>query len=233
MAACPLCGGGKARRQCPAIGQVICATCCGTKRQGEIRCPADCGWLRAARTHPHAAQQRQQAQDEEITLQLVGDLSDEEYQVLMACLPAALRYRGEAVPAPLDADLQAAAGALGATAETARRGVLYEHQPESLVAARLARAMSEPLAEAAQAGVQRLDASTAAAMRRLEATVGRFRRSHGDSPAAFFAFLDRALRPAIADAVTGQAIGAGADALLSPLAGSDQDGADGPRIIIP
>ena len=34
-------------------------------------------------------------------------------------------------PAPLDADLQLAAAALAATAETAMRGVLYEHQPET------------------------------------------------------------------------------------------------------
>src|SRR5436190_794862 len=29
---CPLCGQRKARRDCPAVGQRICAVCCGTKR---------------------------------------------------------------------------------------------------------------------------------------------------------------------------------------------------------
>jgi len=233
MAACAVCGGGKAKRHCPALAQVICATCCGTKRQGEIRCPADCGWLRAARAHPHAAQQRQQERDATLIVQLIRDLDDEAYAVLMACLPAALQLRADTAPAPRDSDLEAAAAALAATAETAARGILYEHLPESPVAARLTRAMSAPLAEAANAGIARLDSSTARAMRRLEESVKAVRRSEPDVPDAFFSFLARALAPRLADATTGQALGAGTDPLLSPLSGSDPGGSDAPRIIIP
>ncbi len=233
MAACPVCSGGKAKRHCPALGQIICATCCGTKRQGEIRCPADCGWLRAAQAHPHAAQQRQRERDATLTVQLIRGLDDEPYAVLMACLPAALQFRADATPAPRDADLEAAAAALAATAETAARGVLYEHQPESPVAARLARAMSAPLAEAAHAGIPRLDTSTVTAMRRLAESIKAVRRSEPDDPDAFFTFLGRALAPSLADANTGQAIGAGGDPLLSPLSGFTPGGPDTPRIIIP
>lgn len=233
MAACPLCGGAKAKRHCPALAQVICATCCGTKRLTEIRCPADCAWLKAARAHPHAAQQRQQAQDSTLVLQLIRELDDEVYAVMMACLPAALRFRADADPIPLDDDLEAAAAALAATAETAARGVLYEHQPASPVAARLARAMSAPLAEAAEAGVPRLDRSTVTAMRRLEATVKAFRRSGPATADAFFAFLERALTPRLADANTGQDIGPGGDPLLEPLAGAEAAAAHAPRIVLP
>ena len=161
----------------PRPGQAICPTCCGTKRLVEIGCPPACGWLKAARAHPHAAQQRQQEQDATLVVPLIRGLDEGGYAVLMACLPAAVACRSSLDPAPLDEDLQLAAAALAATAETAMRGVLYEHQAETPVAARLARAMASPLAEAAEAGVKRLDASTAAAMRRVEAAVKEFRRS--------------------------------------------------------
>jgi hypothetical protein len=233
MSACPLCGGAKAKRQCPALDRLICPTCCGTKRQLEIRCPADCGWLKASRAHPHAAQQRQQEQDSALIVQLISGLDDEAYTVLMACLPAAVAFRSSADPPPLDEELGAAAAALAATAETAARGVLYEHQPESMVAARLARAMSAPLAEASEAGLPRLDTATVVAMRRLADSVKAFRRTRPESGTAYFAFLERVLKPQLADANTGQGIGAGSDPLLSPLAGADLADTDGPRIIIP
>ena len=232
MAACATCGGGKAKRQCPALGRAICATCCGTKRIVEIACPAGCGWLRTARAHPHAAQQRQQEADAGLVVPLIRGLDDGGYAVLMACLPAAVTFRNEADPPPLDADLESAAAALAATAETAQRGVLYEHQPEGPVAARLARAMSAPLAEAASAGVQRLDASTAAAMRRVEAAVQEFRRTGPTAPDAYLAFLGRVLKPRLADAQTGQALSAGSDPVLAPLEGLASPD-DGPRLIVP
>jgi hypothetical protein len=161
---------------------------------------------------------------------LLRGLDDSAYAVLMACLPAAMACRSTMDPAPLDEDLQLAAAALAATAETAMRGVLYEHQPDSPVAARLARAMSAPLAEAAEAGVQRLDRSTAAAMRRVEEAVKAFRRSGESAPDAYFAFLDRVLKPRFADPQTGQVLEPVADALLAPLGGLADNG---PRIIIP
>lgn len=163
---------------------------------------------------------------------LIRGLDDGGYAVVMACLPAAVAFRNTAAPAPLDGDLQEAAAALAATAETAQRGVLYEHAPEGPVAARLARAMSAPLAEAAEAGVKRLDASTAAAMRRIEAAVKEFRHSGPAAPDAYFEFLGRVLKPRLADAQTGAPLSAAADPVLAPLealAGPD----DGPRIIVP
>ncbi len=216
MAACTICGGGKAKRHCPALQRLICPTCCGTKRLVDIRCPPTCGWLKSARVHPHAAQQRQQEQDAALVMPLIRGLDDGGYAVLMACLPAAVAFANEADPPPLDSDLQAAAAALAGTAETAIRGVLYEHQAETPVAARLARAMSAPLAEAAEAGIPRLDHSTAAAMRRVEEAVKDFRRDGQAAPDAYLRFLARVLKPRLADA-SGQALAAGADLVESSL----------------
>jgi hypothetical protein len=139
-------------------------------------------------------------------VQLISDLNDEAYAVLMACLAAAMEFSTGAAPPPHDDDLGEAAAALAATAETATRGVLYEHQPESAVAARLARAMSAPLANAAQTGVARLDTATVTAMRRLATSVRAFRRTRAEAPDAYFSFLGRVLKPQLADAGTGQAV---------------------------
>ena len=211
MAACPVCGGGGSRRQCPALETMICATCCGTKRQVEIRCPDTCRWLQSARAHPHAALQRRQEQDAALVVPLVRELDDAAYAVLMTTLQAAMVHGAEADPPPLDADLEEAAAALAATAETAIRGVLYEHQPVSPVAARLARAMSAPLADAAEAGMPGLDRATVTAMRRLEHMVKGVRGSSPAGPDACFELLQRVLEPRLADAGTGQPI-AGASA---------------------
>ena len=60
---CPLCGERTARRGCPALGQQICAVCCGTKRLIEIALPGDCVYLASAREHPPAVAVRQQQRD--------------------------------------------------------------------------------------------------------------------------------------------------------------------------
>ncbi|HTU98989.1 MAG TPA: hypothetical protein VMF13_00510 [Luteitalea sp.] len=234
MAACPVCGGGKAKRSCPALGQVICATCCGTKRQIEIHCPDGCGWLQAARAHPHAALQRQQERDSALVVPLVEELSDTEYGVLMTCLQAAVTVRPDIAPPPLDTDLEQAAVALAATAETATRGVLYEHHPEGPVAARLALAMREALIEPKAAGVPRLDAATSVALRRLVDVMQAYRRSEPEPRDGFFAFLGRVLQPRFADGATGRAIDPTHDPRLAGLGASDLAGpASGPLIVIP
>jgi hypothetical protein len=45
MAKCGSCVARKGKRNCPALGAVICTECCGTKRQKEIDCPTDCFFL--------------------------------------------------------------------------------------------------------------------------------------------------------------------------------------------
>jgi hypothetical protein len=46
---CPLCETRKAKRYCPAKGEMICAVCCGEKREVSIDCPSDCAHLITAR----------------------------------------------------------------------------------------------------------------------------------------------------------------------------------------
>ncbi len=45
MAKCVTSGERKGNRLCPAIHGNICSSCCGTRRQKEIECPASCDYL--------------------------------------------------------------------------------------------------------------------------------------------------------------------------------------------
>jgi len=47
--ACPLCELRKPKRYCPAKAEMICADCCGEKREVTIDCPSDCSYLIASR----------------------------------------------------------------------------------------------------------------------------------------------------------------------------------------
>ncbi len=52
---CSYCGRRKGKRTCPALAGPLCAPCCGSHRQREIECPADCGYL------PHAGRATHEA----------------------------------------------------------------------------------------------------------------------------------------------------------------------------
>jgi hypothetical protein len=47
--ACPLCEVRKPKRYCPAKAELICAVCCGEKREVTIDCPSDCSYLISSR----------------------------------------------------------------------------------------------------------------------------------------------------------------------------------------
>ena len=44
---CAYCHTSKGKRQCPALGGLICSICCGEHRLTKINCPADCPYLEA------------------------------------------------------------------------------------------------------------------------------------------------------------------------------------------
>jgi hypothetical protein len=167
--ACPVCVQRRARRDCPALGRTICAVCCGTKRQTEIDCPLDCAYLSSARAHPAAVVQRRKERDFAVLLPLVRDLSDTQYRLLLAFQAVILKHAGGALPSPIDADVRDAAGTLASTLETARKGIIYEHQTTSVPAQRIAGALRALLAEIERetpAPALERDASTA--LRRIE-----------------------------------------------------------------
>ena len=165
---CPLCNSRKAKRACPALGKDICAVCCGTKRLVEIACPDDCGYLAAARTHPPAIVQRQQEVDRALILPLLQGLSERQARLFLMLSTATARHQSEMFQKLVDEDVAQAAGALAGTLETAGRGIVYEHQPASIPAARLMTDLKAMVDEVAKNAGATLDRDAAIALRRLE-----------------------------------------------------------------
>ena len=198
---CPLCSARKPKRACPALGQDICPVCCGTKRLTEIACPADCGYLSASRAHPAAVVLRQHERDMAFLLPRIGDLSEAQYRLFLFAAAIALQHARQATPAPLDADVADAAASVAATLETARKGIIYEHQAASMPAQRLSAEISRALGEAAgRAGADaaRLERDAATALRRLEDAARAARTDVPDETrpeSSWLALSDRLMQP--------------------------------------
>ncbi len=202
---CPLCRTRKARRSCPALGQTICAVCCGTKRLTEIACPSDCVYLASAREHPAAVVRRQQERDVALLLPTIQHLSERQYQLFFLFQTAIARHKPEGFARLVDEDVAEAAAAMAATLETAARGVIYEHGTQSLVAQRLVTELKALLTELREQGAKVYDGETAIVLRAIEAGAreaagGRRRRRVPDAhdataSAEQHAALDRAGGP--------------------------------------
>ena len=165
---CPLCNQRKSKRACPALGRQICPVCCGTKRLVEIACPPDCGYLSASRANPPAIVQRQQEVDRAMLLPLLQGLSERQARLFLMLAAVTSRHQPEAFQKLIDDDIAQAAGALASTLETAAKGIVYEHQPASLVAARLMVELKGVVDEVVKNAGPTLERDAATALRRIE-----------------------------------------------------------------
>jgi hypothetical protein len=179
---CLSCGSRKGRRDCPALGKSICTVCCGTKRLVEIQCPGDCVYLAAAREHPAAVVKRQQEHDVAILVPTIQHLTERQYQLFFLFQSVVSRHVPQGFARLVDDDVAEAAGALAATLETAARGVIYEHPPQSLVAQRLVGEMKAMLEEMRQQGATVYDREAAIVLRAIEQGIRDIRKAvHGDT----------------------------------------------------
>lgn len=165
---CPSCGHRKARRECPALAKTICPVCCGTKRLVEIQCPSDCGYLASAREHPAAVVRRQQERDVSRLLPTIRHLTERQYQLFFLLHTLIARHKPQGLTRLVDSDIGEAAAALAATLETAARGVIYEHTPQSPPAQALAAEMKAMLAQMREQGATVYDRETAIVLRAIE-----------------------------------------------------------------
>jgi hypothetical protein len=165
---CPVCQHRKAKRACPALGRQICTVCCGTKRLVEIACPSDCGYLSAARVHPPAVVQRQHELDRAMLLPLLEGLSERQARLFLMFAAVTSRHESAALQRLVDEDIGQAAGALASTLETAAKGIVYEHRPTALVAARLMAELKAATDEVVKNGGSALERDAAIALRRIE-----------------------------------------------------------------
>ena len=204
---CLLCERRRARRACPALGQQICAVCCGTKRLVEIKCPSDCSYLKFSQSHPPAVIQRQQERDLRFLMPFLHGLSERQ-QKLLLLVQLFLRGNRADEPALHDEDIAQAACALAETHETANRGIIYEHTPASLNAQRLAADLTALLEAQAKEGSRVLDGDAAVVMRRVEASARQAGTVLPGSETAYRSLLKRILRdPGSAAPVTTEETG--------------------------
>lgn len=210
---CPLCRSRKPRRRCPALGQAICPVCCGTKRKVEIACPVDCPYLASADAHPPAAVRKQRQRDFEFAASLVHRLTDGAYALLLTLQDAVARYRPTTIPALQDPDVAEACGALASTLETSAKGIIYEHQAQSLPAQRVVGELRAVVAAAAARRPGGLERDATEALRRMERGAKTAAAAFGPGATAYLDFLDRLPRElaaaAPADGGGGPEAGAG------------------------
>lgn len=190
---CPLCGQRKARRDCPALRQTICPVCCGTKRLTEIQCPSDCVYLASAREHPAAVVRRQQEHDVARLIPTIRTLTERQYQLFFLCHTLIARHKPDGFARLVDDDVAEAAGALAATFETAARGVIYEHAPQSPVAQGLVREMKTMLAQMREQGATVYDREAAMTLRAIEQGA-RSTRAPAEGDAAYLELMARLLQ---------------------------------------
>lgn len=101
-------------------------------------------------------------------LPLLQGLSERQARVFLMMGALTARHQADALQSLRDEDVAQAAGALAATLETAGRGIVYEHQPTSLSAARLMSELKTMLDELVKNTGSGLERDAAIALRRLE-----------------------------------------------------------------
>jgi hypothetical protein len=192
--ACPVCNQRKARRECPALAQTICTVCCATKRLVEINCPSSCPHLTAAREHPAAIVKRQQERDVAMLLPTLRELTERQHQLFFLLQTAIARHTPDGFARLNDDDVAGAAGALAATFETAARGVIYEHAPESPVALHLANDLRAMLDEMRKQGAKVYDHEIAVVLRAIESGAREVGRKSDGEAATYLALMGRLLQ---------------------------------------
>ena len=215
---CPLCRRRRARRTCPALGREICTVCCATKRQTEIRCPADCRYLHSAQSHPPAVVQRRQERDARFVLPIVAGLRPEQYK-LFFFVQHLLHGIDRAGGLPLDdRAVRESAEALAKTYDTASKGIIYEHQASSPPAERLSQELKPLLDDPPAAGGPKAgERDLAEVLRCVEQAAAGAGAALDGGGRAYLDLVGRMAKPA-----------AGA-----PRSGRGDDAGDEPLVIVP
>jgi hypothetical protein len=111
---------------------------------------------------------RRQAEDVARLAPTIRHLTERQYELFFLFHSVITRHRPDGLARLVDADVADAAAALAATLETAARGVIYEHRPQSQPAQSLAAAMKALLEEIRKQGAKVYDGEAAIALRAIE-----------------------------------------------------------------
>ena len=98
----------------------------------------------------------------------IRHLTERQHQLFFLFHTLVARFKPEGFARVVDADVAEAASAVASTLETAARGVIYEHVPQSLVAQRLSSEMKTMLTQMREQGATVYDSEVAVALRAIE-----------------------------------------------------------------
>ena len=124
----------------------------------------------------------------------IRELTERQHQLFFLLHTAIARHTPEGFGRLNDDDVAAAAAALASTFETAARGVIYEHAPESPVAARLAADLRTMLEEVRKQGAKVYDHETAVVLRAIEHGAREARKALGGDGDAYLLLMGRLLQ---------------------------------------
>jgi hypothetical protein len=142
---------------------------------------------------------RQQAEDVARLAPTIRHLTERQYQLFFLFQSVITRHRPDGLARLVDADVADAAAALAATLETASRGVIYEHRPQSHPAQSLATAMKSLLDEIRKQGAKVYDGEAAIALRAIEQGARTLQAPH-ESDAVYLELARRLLQIDVAEA---------------------------------
>jgi hypothetical protein len=134
---------------------------------------------------------RQQQRDVAALVGYMQDFGERQSRLFFLIATFLLRYEPPELHPLVDEDVADAAAAIAATFETASRGVIYEHRPNSMSAERLANELRPLLAKVSEQGGESARRDTAVVLRRIEAAAREVGRVTGGSRRAFVDLLGR------------------------------------------
>ena len=176
---CPVCGKRPPKRYCPAMGEKICAVCCGREREVTIDCPLDCSYLIAAHRYEREhreAEHRKPSTPGRARDEVRDEVREEDYPYKDVEFSVEFVYRHWPIVAGIatailtfqsqhkdlrDSEIFMATERLAETYRTLGTGIYYERPPEGLLPAALYNEIQRFLqefrkAEAAQTGFSSL-----------------------------------------------------------------------------
>jgi hypothetical protein len=152
--------------------------------------------LKAAETHPPASVRRQQERDLGFLMAMHDGLSPAQSELYRAVLTFVVGFRSDPLTRVVDEDIADGAASLAATYETAGRGVIFEHRPQSLIAQRFVtdlQAFLGQLAAQSQGAARHLERDAAVVLRRLEAGARNVRTTVDEGPSTALDIISRVL----------------------------------------
>lgn len=131
---CPICHRRKPQRYCPALGDKICAICCGTEREVTLDCPLGCPYLIAAHRYEEETLKTKEPPNQPrespfADVHIPADLVREHETLAVGACATILKFAAHH-PAVSDADILSSLSAVAESARTAAAGLYYEKPPD-------------------------------------------------------------------------------------------------------